>query len=120
MAIVFQRASQTYPARQRPYTVTGTIPANATVNAIKISLTRESWPAGPIVEVLLTFPDGSTAGFSASGGDVLDRQGNPLRVSSVIFERFANGQRNPFPPGDYKLDFTALQPVTSAVTIERF
>lgn len=121
MTIVVQRASQTYAARpNRPYTLSATVPAGLAINALKISLTRESWPPGPIVEVLLTFPDGSTAGFSASGGDVLDRQGNPLLVSSVTFERFSNGQPNPFPTGDYTLAFTALQPITTALTIERF
>lgn len=121
MTIILQRPSQSYAARpNRPYTLNATIPEGFTLNALKISLTRESWPAGPIVEVLLTFPDGGTAGFSAAGGTILDRQGNVLQASSVTFERFANGQRNPFPAGDYTLSFTALQPITTALTIERF
>lgn len=127
MTVILQRASQTYAARpNRPYTLDATMPQGFKVNAIKITLTRENWPAAPdgsaVVDVLLTFPDGATAGFSMAGGNVLDRQGNPLLVSSCQFEKFnpLTGEPMPFPAGAYTLEFTARQPITTALTIERF
>lgn len=114
MTIVVQRPSQSYAARpNRPYTLSATVPAGLTINRLKITLTRESWPAGPLCKVTLTWPDGSTAFFTCNGGDELDRNGQP---------RLTSGQEwtGPFPDGDYTLDFTLYQTATSALTIERF
>lgn len=121
MAIVFQRASRSYSARTAPYTVSGTINSGITVNKLKVSLTRESWPEGPLADIVLTFPDNNTAGFSVAGGVVLDRQGNVLLESSLTIEKFGeNGLPVPFPTGSYTLDFYLHQNATSAVKIERF
>lgn len=120
MAIVFQRASRSYSARVAPYSISGNIPAGVIVRSLKVSLTRESWPEGALVDVVLTFPDGSTTGFSAAGGDLLDRQGNLLLSSSVTWTKYIDGQPANFPVGAYTLDFYLHQDANTAVTIERF
>lgn len=121
MTVILNRPSQAYNARpNRPYELDATMPAGFVVHAIKVSLTRESWPEGPCLEAVLTFPDGSTAGFSASGGTVLKRDGTILAVTDCQFERFSNGVRVPFPSGNYNLSFRLLQPLSTALTIERF
>ena len=117
MAIFLSRASQQYAARVNPYTVNATIPAGVTVNRVKVTLTREAWPAGPVGTVLLTFPDGNTAGFSFDGGDLpVKGGGGILAATTCEFSR----EGEPFPTGQYSLQFRALQTVRTAVTIERF
>ena len=122
MTIVISRASQQYAARQNPYSANATVPAGATVNRVKVTLTRESWPAGPVGSVTLNFPDGTTAGFSFNGGDIPNRDGTgTLAASSCEFSRQdSNGIYVPFPVGSYSIDFKVLQTLTTAVTVERF
>ena len=121
MAIVVQRASQAYAARTRPYTVSATIPQGAIVNAVRVRLTREYWPAGHVADVTLTFPDGATCGFTVAGGDVPTRGGAILAESSCEFSRLDDaGAPVPFPPGAYSLDFLVALGVQTALTVERF
>lgn len=121
MAIVIQRASQSYNARVNPYTINANIPAGTTVNWVKVRLTREAWPEGHVASITLTFPDGSTAGFTVSGGTVLKRDGTVLTESTCTFEKVhpITGQPIPFPAGAYSLSFKVDQTVTTAVTVER-
>jgi hypothetical protein len=122
MTIFLSRASQQYAARQNPYTVSATIPDGVTVNSVKVTLTRESWPVGPVGTVTLTFPDGATAGFGFDGGDIpIKGGGGTLAASSCEFSRQdLDGNAVPFPVGSYSLDFKVLQTVRTAVTVERF
>ena len=121
MAVFLSRASQQYAARQNPYVVSATIPQGALVNGVKVTLTREAWPVGPVGNVTMTFPDGATAGFSFDGGDVQARGGGILAATDCMFERFdKDGNPVPFPAGSYSLAFRALQTVRTAVTVERF
>lgn len=127
MTIFLQRASQQYAARQNPYVVSGSIPAGKTVYAIKLTLTREAWPAGPCGSATLTFPDGSTALVSFSGGDIPTRDGTgTLAASSAIWypPKTTDEQGNvtvaPFPTGAYSMSFQVLQTLTTAVTLEYF
>lgn len=117
MAVFLSRASQQYAARGNPYVVNATIPAGVTVNSVKVTLTREAWPAGAVGEVLLTFPDGSVSGFGFDGGDIPVKGGGAtLAASSCEFSR----EGDPFPTGQYSLAFKVLQTVRTAVTVERF
>lgn len=124
MAVFLQRAEQAYTARVNPYTVNATVPGGATINRVKVTLTRVSWPDGPVGEVTLTFPDGSTSGFTFSGGVVLKKDGSTLLATTCEFSKTAlvDGVEVviPFPPGAYSLAFKALQTITTAVTVERF
>lgn len=122
MAVFLSRASQQYAARQNPYVVNATIPDGVVVNMVKVELTRESWPVGPVGEVLLTFPDGSTSGFGFDGGDIqIKGGGGVLAASSCEFSREdIDGNPIPFPSGSYSLAFKVLQTVRTAVTVERF
>lgn len=122
MAIFLSRASQQYAARVNPYTVNATIPAGVTVNRVKVTLTREAWPVGPVGEVVLTFPDGSTSGFTFDGGDIPNKGGvGVLAASSCEFSREdIDGNPVPYPVGSYSLSFKVLQTVRTAVTVERF
>lgn len=117
MAVFLSRASQQYAARVNPYVVNATIPAGVVVNSVKVTLTRESWPEGPVGTVLLTFPDGSASGFGFDGGDIpVKGGGGVLAASSCEFSR----EGNPFPTGQYSLQFKVLRTVRTAVTVERF
>lgn len=122
MAIFLSRASQQYAARVNPYTVNATIPAGVTVNSVKVTLTREAWPAGPVGTVLLTFPDGNTAGFSFDGGDLPVKGGGGILAATTC--EFSNedsdGNPVPFPAGQYSMQFRVLQTTRTAVTVERF
>lgn len=125
MAVFLSRASQQYAARVNPYTVNATIPQGVTVNRVKVTLTRENWPEGPVGECTLAFPDGSASSFAFSGGDIpIKGGGGVLAASSCTFERgsFVDGEYvvSPFPTGAYTLSFKALQTVRTAVTVERF
>lgn len=120
MTIIFSRASQSYPPKT--YSITRTVPAGAVVNQVKVTCTREAWPVGPVGNVVLTFPDGTTAGFSMEGGDVPTRdKSGILAASSCMFEKQdLQGNPIPFPAGDYTLNFEVLQAINTALTIERF
>lgn len=127
MAVFLSRASQQYAARVNPYVVNATIPQNVTVNRVKVTLTRENWPDGPIGQVTLTFPDGSTSGFTFDGGDLpVKGGGGILGASSCEFSRgYLDEQTGemvevPFPSGQYSLSFKVLQTARTAVTVERF
>ena len=122
MAVFLSRASQQYAARVNPYVVNATIPQGVTVNRVKVTLSRESWPEGPVGEVTLTFPDGSTSGFTIDGGDLpVKGGGGILAASSCEFSREdLDGNAIPFPVGQYSLSFKVLQTVRTAVTVERF
>ena len=122
MAVFLSRASQQYAARVNPYVVNATIPQGVVVNRVKVTLTRESWPVGPVGEVMLTFPDGSVSGFSFDGGDIpVKGGGGILSASSCEFSREdLDGNPVPFPPGQYSLSFKVLQTARTAVTVERF
>jgi len=122
MAVFLSRASQQYAARVNPYNVNATIPANAVVNRVKITLTREAWPAGPVGNVTLVFPDGSTSGFGFDGGDIpIKGGGGILAASTCEFSRQdLDGNPVPYPAGDYQLQFRVLQTARTAVTVERF
>lgn len=121
MAVFLSRASQQYAARVRPYTVSATIPAGVVVNSVRVRLTRESWPAGPVANITLTFPDSATCGFSVAGGEVKKRDGSVLTESSCEFSRQdEKGAPVPFPSGAYTLEFEVAQAVQTAVTVERF
>ncbi|SRR5258706_1288403 len=118
MAIFLQRAEQAYLARPQPYSVTGTIPDGTPVASIKVTLTRVAWPAGPVGSCELVYPDGNTSGFAFSGGVTINpRTGLVDPLSSCQFYA-PEGQT--FPVGDYTLNFTVLQTVTTALKIERF
>jgi hypothetical protein len=117
MTIFLSRASQQYAARVNPYTVSATIPAGVTVRSVKVTLTRESWPVGPVGTVVLVFPDGSTSGFGFDGGDIpVKGGGGILAATTCEFSR----EGDPFPTGQYSLQFRALQTVRTAVRVERF
>jgi hypothetical protein len=117
MAVFLSRASQQYAARVNPYVVNATIPSGVVVSRVKITLTRESWPVGPVGSVLLVFPDGTTSGFGFDGGDIpIKGGGGVLAASSCEFSR----EGEPFPTGPYSLQFKVLQTVRTAVTVERF
>jgi hypothetical protein len=122
MAVFLSRASQQYAARVNPYVVNATIPDGVIVNSVKVTLTRESWPVGPVGTATLTFPDGATAGFGFDGGDIPNKGGvGTLAASSCEFSREdIDGNPIPFPVGIYSLDFRVLQSVRTAVTVERF
>lgn len=121
MAVFLQRASQVYAARQNPYTVSAQIAAGTTVNAVRVRLTRENWPAGHVASITLTFPDGATCGFTVAGGEVLKRDGTVLAESSCEFSRLGpNGEAVPFPAGQYSLSFKVDQAAQTALTVERF
>lgn len=121
MTIFLSRASQQYAARVNPYVVNATIPQGVPVNMVKVTLTRENWPVGPVGEVLLTFPDDSTAGFSFDGGDIPVKGGGGILAASSCEFSQQDGEGNPipFPVGSYSLSFKVLQTVRTAVTIER-
>ncbi|KWT94677.1 MULTISPECIES: hypothetical protein [unclassified Variovorax] len=121
MAVFLSRASQQYAARVNPYAVSATIPAGLVnpVRAIKVTISHADgapWPAGPIAEVTLTGPDGSTQGFTFSGGQEVFRD-EKRNFRSCMWE-IQEGE--PFPPGAYLLAFKVLQTVTAGVLIERF
>lgn len=126
MASVISRASQSYSPGT--YTITRTIPANATVMRLKISLTDPgTWPVGRVADIRLIGPQGPAGGFSVDGGIVRDRQGNVRTVRSAEFSQSKLGVPAPFPSGEYTLEFDVLpfevdplKTVTSAVTVERF
>lgn len=122
MAVFLSRASQQYAARVNPYVVNAMIPEGVVVNRVKVTLTRESWPVGPVGEVMLTFPDGSTSGFSFDGGDIpVKGGGGILAASSCEFSKEdLDGNPVPFPSGSYSLSFKVLQTARTAVTVERF
>lgn len=122
MAVFLSRASQQYAARVNPYVVNATIPQGVVVNRVKVTLTRESWPVGPLGEVMLTFPDGSVSGFSFDGGDIpVKGGGGILAASSCEFSKEdLDGNPIPFPSGQYSLSFKVLQTARTAVTVERF
>lgn len=133
MTIFLQRDEQSYAERPNPYSVNATIPAGKTINRVKVTLTRPLGrftdpqgpnPNGPAGEVVLTYPDGSTSGFSFDGGDLLKRDGSPLTETVCQFEKFAivNDVQVPIPfnVGSYTLALKVLQTLTTAATVEWF
>lgn len=117
MSIVFQRASQAYSAGLQP-SITRTIPAGA-VNRIKLTLTVESWPAGPVGDVTLTYQDGTVVGkFGFLGTPAIDRStGLPATTCGAEFS-LPIGMF--FPAGSYTMAFNVLQNITTSILIERF
>jgi hypothetical protein len=120
MATIINRAEQSYTPGT--YSITRTIPANATVLRLRISLSDPgNWPEGRIADVRLIGPNGPSGGASFDGGIARDRQGNIRTMRSAQFEmQGPQGESVPFPNGDYTLEFDVLQTATSAVTVERF
>jgi hypothetical protein len=120
MTIFIQRASQQYTARPgNPYTVSGTIPSGKNVSQIQITMSRESWPVGPVLNITLTYPDGTQSGESCSGGDIVNPRTGLVAVNSIA-AFYAGSEQQFYDPGTYTLAFEVLQTLTSAVTVEYF
>jgi hypothetical protein len=106
-------AQQTYDAAGSPRTINATIPAGQ-VRIVQVTLTRVSWPANANIGVSINFADGTSAGFTAIGGDLLKRDSTPLTATVASFTH-PSGQ---FPAGACSLVFSNDQPITTAVSID--
>lgn len=101
------------PSRQytpRTITLTPTIQARA---AVRISLTRESWPVGDVGSITIISPDGDMlASVGFSGGAALNRDGTPRTVQVMELQDLEAGQ--------YTVEVVIKQTLRTAATVEGF
>jgi hypothetical protein len=104
------------------YTVTvDSFPAN--IDRIRISLSREAWPVGPVARIYALWDDGSGInGSQLSGGVALGKDGLPA-THSVVFTNvpfIADGQggrrKKNVATGVFTLE--VLQPFTTEIVAE--
>ena len=85
--------------------------------SVSISLTRVLWPAGPVLNLSVAYPDGTSAGgASVAGGALLRPNGLSMNTAMLGLRQKGNG---PLPAGTYTFTADVLQPITAAVTVER-
>lgn len=106
MTILFSAASKRY----NPQTVSPSINVPAGLSRLKITLTRENWPVGPVGTVHITRPDGTSGGdASYSGGDWFQK-GVLQTTTDITIEEATQGV--------YTFDVVILQRINTAITIE--
>ena len=103
MAIIFTSPSQSRAVGLSSIPFSGVDPASKT---LRVTLTREAWPAGLIATAIVTWADGSGGSFSVSGNPAVTALASVLEVSK------AQGQTSG------TVDVNVLQVATTAITIE--
>jgi len=126
MAVVLSIPSQQYT----PRTITSTPNIPAGVKRLRIGLTREDWPPGPIGSITVTMPNGDGAGgitfeggplFTDAGGKRLSPVAIPGVLEIPLAETYFEFRHTAdMPVGQYTFTATILQTMRTALTIERF
>lgn len=122
MTVLLAVASRQYAAGTQP--IPSTVVPTGLVSA-RLTLIRDSWPdtGGDVVSVLIDLSlDGGTTwiqgffGFTAAGGNLVDRLGNPLAASfgGRDLPEPANANRR------VRGTVTLFTPLRTAVTVEGF
>jgi hypothetical protein len=98
-------------------------------DGIRADLTRVNWPVGHAVKVRIrgTVAGVGTGGAAATfdGGEIFDRQGNLLTVSTIFWEWPGErdpetGNRRVVHINDVEVHMDVLQPLTTAVSVDTF
>lgn len=106
MATLMSVTSRQYSPRT--ITLTPTIQARA---AIRISLTRENWPAGAVGSLSIASPDGDElAAVGFTGGQATNKDGTPRTVQVLELRDLEAGQ--------YTVKAVILQTLRTAVIVE--
>ncbi len=118
MAVIISIPSQQYT----PRTFSPTFAVPAGTKKIVATLTRESWPVGPVGGVSVNFPDGTlAAGVTFDGGVQTARDGSTVTKSGVVINgQSVDGVVQDLPAGTYTVVVTISQTVTTSVLVERF
>ncbi len=98
-----------------------TLPAGTTT--VRITLTRESWPAGDVGSLEIDFPNGTLARKTTfQGGTFTDFRGNAVTKQSLDLqgEYDDSGVRQFLPAGQYPIKVSILQTLNTSVLVERF
>ncbi len=118
MAVVVSIPSQSYT----PRTIGPTFAIPAGTKKINATLTRESWPDGPVGGISVHFPDGTlAAGVTFNGGVQTGVDGSVITKSGIqVNGQRLNGVVQDLPEGIWTAVVTIQQTVTTAVLVERF
>jgi hypothetical protein len=116
MTVVLSVASRQYAPRI--IALSPTIPAQASVKRVRISLTRENWPVGDLVTIAVKYPNGDPLGsVGFAGGAALNRDRTPRTVSYFDIVGIDGGD---LPPEVYGVDIVISQAMRTAATVEWF
>jgi hypothetical protein len=118
MTVIVSVASKEYAPG--PINLSLTIPANT--KRVVMTLTRESWPSGPVGSISIKYPDGSDATSSTYvGGTLTGYTGQVVTKQSLSLDGPSiDGVQQNLPQGQYPIAIDVLQTLTTSVLAERF
>lgn len=115
MTILFQAAAKNYS----PSVTSFAFNLAAPCNRISVTLTRNSWPSGPVGRVRVNYPNGSLAIETTFNGGV---ESSPLTgpVTTSGADVYPPQGQSQCPAGAYACDVEVLQTLNTAIKVESF
>lgn len=100
----------------------------ASQDGIRVMLTRESWPIGPVLSLSVSGRVGGAASGGAQavfeGGEIIGRNGEPLTEAVLEWqwpgENDGQGNRRVIRVTDVEVRINVIQQINTAVTVDTF
>jgi hypothetical protein len=118
VAVITSIPSQQYTPRT--LNVNLNVPNNT--KELRVTLTREAWPVGPVGSISANYPGGAFAAATTfNGGVETDWNGNERTTQIMTLSgNNINGVPQNLPNGTYAISVVIAQTLTTSVLAERF